>query len=120
MFPFSFTKATDEESALAAAASGGRFIAGGTTLVDLMRETVERPNTVVDINALPYRSIELESNHTPRRFPGADVGAGGASRCAQAIPGNSPGFGAQRVSSTAQHGVHRRQSHAAAALPVLP
>ena len=59
MFPFSFTKATDEESALAAAASGARYIAGGTTLVDLMRETVERPNAVVDINALPYRSIEL-------------------------------------------------------------
>jgi xanthine dehydrogenase YagS FAD-binding subunit len=59
MFPFSFTKAADEKSALAAARSGARYIAGGTTLVDLMRETVERPNAVIDINALPYRSIEL-------------------------------------------------------------
>jgi xanthine dehydrogenase YagS FAD-binding subunit len=59
MLPFSFTKAADEDSALAAGASGARYIAGGTTLVDLMRETVERPEAVVDINALPYRSIEL-------------------------------------------------------------
>jgi xanthine dehydrogenase YagS FAD-binding subunit len=60
MLPFHFTKATDEASALAAAASGARYIAGGTTLVDLMRETVERPEAVVDINALPYRDIDLQ------------------------------------------------------------
>jgi xanthine dehydrogenase YagS FAD-binding subunit len=59
VFPFTFSKATDEASALAAAASGSRYIAGGTTLVDLMRETVERPAAVVDINALPYRDIEV-------------------------------------------------------------
>ena len=60
MFPFTFTRADDEAAALAAGADGGRFIAGGTTLVDLMRETVERPQSVVDINALPYRDIELD------------------------------------------------------------
>jgi xanthine dehydrogenase YagS FAD-binding subunit len=60
MFPFRFSKATDETSALAAAQAGARYIAGGTTLVDLMRETVERPTDVVDINALPYRSIDLQ------------------------------------------------------------
>jgi xanthine dehydrogenase YagS FAD-binding subunit len=59
MFTFSFTKVNDEASALEAGASGARYIAGGTTLVDLMRETVERPGAVVDINALPYRSIDL-------------------------------------------------------------
>jgi len=61
VFPFQFTKAPDEASALAAAASGARYIAGGTTLVDLMRETVERPAAVVDINALPYREIDLQA-----------------------------------------------------------
>jgi xanthine dehydrogenase YagS FAD-binding subunit len=60
VFPFRFTKASDEASALAAAASGARYIAGGTTLIDLMRETVERPAAVVDINALPYRDIDLQ------------------------------------------------------------
>src|SRR5262245_36723847 len=61
MFPFRFTKASDEASALSAAASGARYVAGGTTLIDLMRETVERPAAVVDINALPYRDIDLQA-----------------------------------------------------------
>jgi xanthine dehydrogenase YagS FAD-binding subunit len=54
MFPFSYTKAADIPAAVAA---GGRYLAGGTTLVDLMRETVERPETLVDIAALPLRDI---------------------------------------------------------------
>jgi xanthine dehydrogenase YagS FAD-binding subunit len=61
MFPFEFSRATDESAALDAGASGARYIAGGTTLVDLMRETVERPESVVDINGLPYRAIDLNS-----------------------------------------------------------
>jgi xanthine dehydrogenase YagS FAD-binding subunit len=61
VFPFTFTKAADEKSALAAGRSGARYIAGGTTLVDLMRVTVERPGAVVDINALPYRNVDLDA-----------------------------------------------------------
>lgn len=60
MFPFTFSKAADEKSALEAGRSGARYIAGGTTLVDLMRVTVERPGSVVDINALPYRNVDLD------------------------------------------------------------
>jgi xanthine dehydrogenase YagS FAD-binding subunit len=55
--PFTFAKPRTEDDVVAAGASGGRYIAGGTTLVDLMRETVERPGALVDINALPYRDI---------------------------------------------------------------
>jgi xanthine dehydrogenase YagS FAD-binding subunit len=61
MFPFQFSRATDESAALDAGASGARYVAGGTTLVDLMRETVERPESVIDINGLPYRDIDLNS-----------------------------------------------------------
>jgi xanthine dehydrogenase YagS FAD-binding subunit len=61
MFPFEFRWAADESAALEAGASGARYIAGGTTLVDLMRETVERPEAIVDINGLPYRDIDLNS-----------------------------------------------------------
>jgi xanthine dehydrogenase YagS FAD-binding subunit len=35
------------------------FIAGGTNILDLMKDDVERPATLVDINALPLRSIEM-------------------------------------------------------------
>lgn len=57
MHPFSFTKAADTREALDAGRGGGRYIAGGTTLVDLMRETVERPETLVDITGLPLRDV---------------------------------------------------------------
>jgi xanthine dehydrogenase YagS FAD-binding subunit len=60
VFPFRYTKAADEQTALTAGAAGARYIAGGTTLVDLMRETVERPDSLVDINALPYSSIDVQ------------------------------------------------------------
>ncbi|MES2740053.1 MAG: xanthine dehydrogenase family protein subunit M [Pseudomonadota bacterium] len=35
-----------------------RFLAGGTNLIDLIKENVERPTTVIDINRLPLGKIE--------------------------------------------------------------
>jgi xanthine dehydrogenase YagS FAD-binding subunit len=60
MLPFSFHKARDEQDAIRAGAAGARYIAGGTTLIDLMREEVERPARLVDINALPIGGIRAE------------------------------------------------------------
>ena len=57
MVPFSYQTVRTEQDAIAAALAGGRYIAGGTTLIDLMREEVERPNRLVDINRLPLRDI---------------------------------------------------------------
>lgn len=57
MQTFEFVKAESIEKALATAPSA-RFVAGGTTLVDLMKLSVETPSTVVDINALPLSQIE--------------------------------------------------------------
>ncbi len=37
---------------------GTKYIAGGTTLVDLMKLNVERPHGLVDINALPLAQVE--------------------------------------------------------------
>ncbi|HET6707614.1 xanthine dehydrogenase family protein subunit M, partial [Amycolatopsis sp.] len=59
MQPFTYTKVADTRAAVAAGQRGGRYIAGGTTLVDLMRETVERPAGLVDIAALPLRGIRV-------------------------------------------------------------
>lgn len=39
-----------------------RFLAGGTNLVDLMKEDVERPRTLIDISRLPLRAIEELAN----------------------------------------------------------
>ncbi|TYB62237.1 xanthine dehydrogenase family protein subunit M [Nonomuraea sp. PA05] len=59
MYPFTFTKPATTREALDAGRRGGRYIAGGTTLVDLMRETVERPEALVDIAALPLDEITV-------------------------------------------------------------
>lgn len=57
MTPFNFEKVRTEQEAIAAAQAGARYIAGGTTLIDLMREEVENPGRLVDINALPLNHI---------------------------------------------------------------
>ena len=57
MKPFEFITAVDEHQALAAAARA-KFLAGGTTLVDLMKLHVEQPAALVDINALPLDEVE--------------------------------------------------------------
>ncbi|MGW0656639.1 FAD binding domain-containing protein [Streptomyces umbrinus] len=59
MYPFTYTKVANTREALNAGRRGGRYIAGGTTLVDLMRETVEHPDTLVDISALPLREVTV-------------------------------------------------------------
>lgn len=57
MQTFNYVKASSIDKALAGAGSG-KFIAGGTTLVDLMKLSVEKPSGLVDINILPLDKIE--------------------------------------------------------------
>lgn len=57
MQTFQYSKAASIDKALAAA-EGTKFIAGGTTLVDLMKLHVEQPSGLVDINLLPLDKIE--------------------------------------------------------------
>ena len=57
MQTFNYVKASSIDKALASASSA-KFIAGGTTLVDLMKLRVEQPATLVDINLLPLDKIE--------------------------------------------------------------
>lgn len=59
MYPFTYTRASDTREAINAGRRGGRYIAGGTTLVDLMRETVERPQDLVDISGLPLHEVSV-------------------------------------------------------------
>jgi xanthine dehydrogenase YagS FAD-binding subunit len=58
---FSYTRATDVLSAVheVAADRSASFIAGGTNLIDLMKEDVARPSRLVDITRLPLTRIEL-------------------------------------------------------------
>ena len=62
MNAFSYVRANDVETAVneIAPSDGQRvkFIAGGTNLIDLMKENVARPNRLVDITHLPFKAIE--------------------------------------------------------------
>jgi xanthine dehydrogenase YagS FAD-binding subunit len=55
-----------EEAVKTAATSRTRFVAGGTTLIDLMKLNVETPEFVIDINGLPLDKIEQMSDGTLR------------------------------------------------------
>ncbi|MHA6492431.1 FAD binding domain-containing protein [Pseudomonas borbori] len=59
MTPFAYSKPHDVAEALRLAGPGARFIAGGTNLLDLMKENVARPERLIDINALPLRDIAV-------------------------------------------------------------
>lgn len=58
MHPFTYAVAADSTSAAALGAEPGtRFLAGGTTLVDLMKLDVEQPMRLLDITGLPLGEI---------------------------------------------------------------
>jgi xanthine dehydrogenase YagS FAD-binding subunit len=62
MIQFDYVRAEDVDGAVRAGAAGdARFVAGGTTLIDLMKLDVERPAHVVDLNPLRVREAALAS-----------------------------------------------------------
>jgi xanthine dehydrogenase YagS FAD-binding subunit len=75
MRPFTYQRATDPDAAIEAlAASGGnssptearvQALAGGTTLIDLMKLDVMRPQALIDINPLAgfWSEINLEGGN---------------------------------------------------------
>jgi len=60
MIGFEYVKARAVSDALGAIAGNpdARFIAGGTNLIDLMKENIARPRKVIDITGLPLTEIE--------------------------------------------------------------
>ncbi len=71
MTPFSYARAQDANDAirLVNAAAQAKYLGGGTNLVDLMRETVEQPDTLVDVTG-------LSGDIVPRDDGGMLIGAG--------------------------------------------
>ena len=60
MKPFKYTRASNERAAVQAAAANPRakFLAGGTNILDLMKEDVERPTELVDVTRLKLAEIK--------------------------------------------------------------
>lgn len=65
MRPFKFTKATDAANAVQvlSANRNAKFIAGGTNLLDLMKEDVERPEELIDVSRLNLTQIRMSGNN---------------------------------------------------------
>jgi xanthine dehydrogenase YagS FAD-binding subunit len=70
MRPFDFARASNAAAAAIAvgANAGAKFLAGGTNLIDLMKEDVERPTALVDISRLSLSQIN--------EMPGGGVSIG--------------------------------------------
>ena len=60
MHPFTYSTAGDERTArdIVTRDRQAKFLAGGTTLIDLIKLNVERPSQLVDIKTLPLDRIE--------------------------------------------------------------
>jgi xanthine dehydrogenase YagS FAD-binding subunit len=58
MKPFAYTRVTNQQAALQAIVQENtKFLAGGTNLIDLMKDNVEQPARLVDINRLELTQI---------------------------------------------------------------
>src|ERR687895_102758 len=70
MRPFKYTRAHEVSAAVGAVAANphARFLAGGTNLLDLMKEDVERPDELVDLTRLKLTEIK-------RTRDGVSIGA---------------------------------------------
>jgi xanthine dehydrogenase YagS FAD-binding subunit len=64
MINFAYARASDVADAvrMMAADPEAKFIAGGTNLIDLMKEDVARPSRLIDITHLPLKTIEERSD----------------------------------------------------------
>ncbi|UOP12331.1 FAD binding domain-containing protein [Pseudomonas palleroniana] len=58
MNPFQYSKPTDVHEAVRLSSAASRFIAGGTNLLDLMKENISRPEHLIDITGLPLHGVE--------------------------------------------------------------
>jgi xanthine dehydrogenase YagS FAD-binding subunit len=60
MINFQYSRAADIADAVRQIASDptAKFIAGGTNLIDLMKDDVERPSRLIDISRLPLKTVE--------------------------------------------------------------
>ena len=64
MKSFKYSSAADAAGAvrMVSANQSAKFLAGGTNLIDLMKEYVERPTELVDISRLDLAQITATSN----------------------------------------------------------
>ena len=60
MINFQYARASDVADAVRriAAEPAAKFVAGGTNLIDLMKDDIERPSLLIDISRLPLDTVQ--------------------------------------------------------------
>jgi xanthine dehydrogenase YagS FAD-binding subunit len=63
--PFSYLQASDEGAAVATVAKNpsASFVAGGTEMLNWMKDGIEEPDLLVDVNALPFKDVEVRGHN---------------------------------------------------------
>jgi xanthine dehydrogenase YagS FAD-binding subunit len=62
MRPFTYESPSSVQEATSHADTNSAFIAGGTTMIDLLKLEVLTPSELVDLNSLPMRGIEMRTD----------------------------------------------------------
>ena len=62
MRPFTYESPSSVQEATSHADTNSAFIAGGTTMIDLLKLEVLTPSELVDVNSLPMRGIEMRTD----------------------------------------------------------
>ena len=68
MHPFSYTRVKEANTAITTVAQDAAisFIAGGTDLIGLIKDGVQTPKQLVDINSLPLAEVEVDTENNIR------------------------------------------------------
>ena len=104
---FSYTRANDVAAAVRAIDmdSRAKFIAGGTNLIDLMKENVTRPSQLIDITHLPLKRIEeTRRRRSPARRARHQCRHRLQRACRETLPTPRESNFGGRVTATAQYG----------------
>ncbi|HEX3743540.1 MAG TPA: xanthine dehydrogenase family protein subunit M [Bryobacteraceae bacterium] len=60
MNPFQYERARDAAGAVQSVSPRSKFLAGGTNLIDLMKNGVEKPEVLIDVNRVALASIDSQ------------------------------------------------------------
>lgn len=116
MRPFRYTRANDAANAVQTviANANSKFLAGGTNLLDLMKEDVERPDELVDITRLDLTQIRMISDGASKG--GVSIGGtrekyrdGESSSDSAKLPALDASYLSGRFGANPQYGIERRK-----------
>lgn len=121
MRPFNYVQAKDAAGAVQAVAANraAKFLAGGTNILDLMKEDVERPTQLIDITRLNLSQIRTTSTGISIGALAKNTDTANHPLIRQNLSSSVDGYSGRCFRTASQHGDQRGEFNAADALPVF-